>query len=196
LLVSGWRKDFGQEFPFYIVQLANFSRRGDKFAREPWGISLWSVMRESQAVIASTMPKSGLAVSIDIGDAKDIHPKNKQEVGRRLALIALAKEYGRDLECSGPVCTGMAIDGASAVLSFVHADGLAAKSGALTGVRIAGNDGRFHDAQAVVEGAKVRVSSPLVTKPVAVRYAWSNNPTCNLVNGSGLPASPFRFPMK
>jgi sialate O-acetylesterase len=196
LLASDWRKEFQQDFPFYIVQLANFSRRGDKLAREPWGVSLWSVLRESQALAASTLLKSGLVVSIDIGDAKDIHPKNKQEVGRRLALVALAKEYGHDVECSGPVCTGMEIDGATVVLSFTHADGLAAKGGALTGFCIAGSDGRFQDAEAVIKGTTVRVSAPSIRKPVAVRYAWSNNPTCNLVNASGLPASPFRFPMK
>ncbi len=196
LMVSGWRRDFDQEFPFYLVQLANFGRRGDSPASDPWRVSLWSVLRESQAIAASTIPKSGLAVSIDIGDAKQIHPTNKQEVGRRLSLIALAKEYGRDMQCSGPVCTAMKIEDASAVLSFTHAEGLAAKAGALTGFVIAGEDGHFQDAQAFIEGTSVRVSSPLVSKPVAVRYAWSNNPTCNLVNGAGLSASPFRFPMK
>ena len=196
LMVSGWRRDFDQEFPFYIVQLANFGRRGDAPASDPWRVSLWSVLRESQAIVASTMPKAGMAVTIDIGDAKQIHPKNKQDVGRRLALIALAKEYGREVEYSGPVCTGIKIEGAKAVLSFTHADGLAAKAGALIGFVIAGEDGRFQDAHAIIEGTTVRVSSPVVSKPVAVRYAWSNNPKCNLVNGAGLPASPFRFPMK
>jgi sialate O-acetylesterase len=196
LMVNGWRQDFDQEFSFYVVQLANFSRGVDAPASDPWRVSLWSVLRESQALAASTMPKSGLAVTIDIGDAKQIHPANKQEVGRRLALIALAKEYGRDVECSGPVCTGMIIEGTSAVLSFTHAEGLAAKEGALTGFVIAGEDGCFREADAIINGTTVRVSSPLVSKPVAVRYAWSNNPKCNLVNGAGLPASPFRFPMK
>jgi sialate O-acetylesterase len=196
LMVNGWRQDFDQEFPFYIVQLANFGRRGDSPASDPWRVSLWSVLRESQALAASALPKSGLAVTIDIGDPKQIHPANKQDVGRRLALIALAKEYGRDVECSGPVCTGMIIEGASAVLSFTHAAGLAAKEGTLTGFVIAGEDGRFQEAHAVINGTTVRVSSPMVSKPVAARYAWSNNPKCNLVNGAGLPASPFRFPME
>ena len=196
LMVNGWRRDFNQEFPFYVVQLANFGRRGDSPASDPWRVSLWSVLRESQAIVAATMPKSGLAVSIDIGDKGQIHPTNKQEVGRRLALIALANEYGRDMQCSGPVCTSMKIEDSSAVLSFTHAEGLASKAGALTGFVIAGEDGRFQEAKATIEGTTVRVWSSAVTKPVAVRYAWSNNPTCNLVNGAGLPASPFRFPTK
>jgi sialate O-acetylesterase len=196
LMVSDWRREFDQEFPFYIVQLANFARRGDSPASDPWRVSLWSVLRESQALAASTLPKSGLAVTIDIGDAKQIHPENKQDVGRRLALIALAEEYGRNVECSGPVCTGMKIEGDKALLSFTHAEGLAAKEGALTGFVIASEDGRFQEAQAIIKGTMVQVSSPEVSKPVAVRYAWSNNPKCNLVNSAGLPAQPFRFPMK
>ena len=196
LMVSDWRRDFDQEFPFYIVQLANFARRGDAPASDPWRVSLWSVLRESQAIAASTLPKSGLVVSIDIGDAKQIHPKNKQDVGRRLALTALAKEYGREVECSGPVCTGMKIEGDKALLSFTHAEGLAAKEGTLTGFVIAGEDGRFQEAQAIIKGTTVQVSSPEVSKPVAVRYAWSNNPKCNLVNSAGLPTQPFRFPLK
>jgi sialate O-acetylesterase len=196
LMASGWRHDFGQEFPFYIVQLANFGRRGDSPARDPWTVSLWSVLRESQTLAAETLPKSGLAVAIDIGDPKQIHPTNKQEVGRRLALNALAKEYRQKIECSGPVCTAMNIEGTSAVLSFTHAEGLTAKDGALAGFAMAGEDGNFQPAQALILGTQVRVSSPDVSKPVAVRYAWSNNPRCNLVNGAGLPASPFRFPMK
>jgi len=196
LMVGGWRRDFDQEFPFYIVQLANFARRGDSPAGDPWRVSLWSVLRESQALAASTLPKSGLAVTIDIGDAKQIHPKNKQDVGRRLALIALAKEYGQEVECSGPVCTGMKIEGDKAFLSFTHAEGLAAKEGALTGFVVACEDGRFQEAQAIIKGTTVQVSSPEVRKPVAVRYAWSNNPKCNLVNSAGLPAPPFRFPIR
>ncbi len=196
LMVNGWRQDFDQEFPFYIVQLANFGRRGDSPASDPWRVSLWSVLRESQALAASTLPKSSLAVTIDIGSPQQIHPKNKQEVGRRLALIALAKEYGRDTECSGPVCTAMKIEGDKALLTFTHAEGLAAKEGALTGFIIAGEDGRFQEAQAIIKGTTVHVSSPEVSKPVAVRYAWSNNPKCNLANSAGLPAQPFRFPLK
>jgi sialate O-acetylesterase len=195
-MVSDWRREFDEEFPFYIVQLANFARRGDSPASDPWRVSLWSVLRESQALAASTLPKSGLAVTIDIGDAKQIHPENKQDVGRRLALIALAKEYGRNVECSGPVCTGMKIEGDKALLYFTHAEGLAAKEGTLTGFVIASEDGRFQEAQAIIKGTMVQVSSPEVSKPVAVRYAWSNNPKCNLVNSAGLPAQPFRFPMK
>ena len=196
VMVSGWRRDFDQEFPVYIVQLANFGRRGDSPASDPWRVSLWSVLRESQVLAAAALSKSGLAVTIDIGDPKQIHPKNKQEVSRRLALIALGNEYGQRIEYSGPVCTTMRIEGGTVVLAFKHAAGLAAKEGALTGFVVAGEDGRFQSAQARIEGTTVRVSSPAVDKPAAVRYAWANDPECNLVNGAGLPASPFRFPVK
>ncbi len=192
-MVNGWREDFGQEFPFYIVQLAAFAKRGDSPMTKPWSQSLWSVLRESQAEAANTLSKSGLAVTIDIGDPKEIHPKNKQEVGRRLALIALAKEYGKKLECSGPVYAGVKFDGAVATLNFTHADGLAARGGgAVTGFVVAGEDGLFQPAEATIEGSTVKVSSPQVPKPVAVRYAWRGYPECNLVNAAGLPAGPFR----
>lgn len=196
LMVNGWHKDFAQEFPFYIVQLANYAKRGDSSASEPWPVSLWSVLRESQAQAAASLPKSGLAVTIDIGDPENIHPKNKQEVGRRLALVALANEYGQKLECSGPAFSTMKDEGSTAVLTFTHSEGLAAKGGALKGFVIAGEDGHFQPANAVIDGTTVRVSSPAVAKPVAVRYAWAGSPECNLVNAAGLPAGPFRSPMK
>jgi len=196
-MVKGWREDFGQEFPFYIVQLAGFAKRGDSPATDPWRVSVWSVLRESQAVAAATLPKSGLAVAIDIGDREQIHPKNKQDVGRRLALIALANEYGQKREYSGPVFSAAKFEGSTAIVSFTHADGLAAKGGgAVTGFLLAGEDGLFHPAEAKIEGTTVRLSSAKVTKPVAVRYAWAAYPECNLVNAAGLPAVPFRFPMK
>lgn len=196
-MVNGWREDFGQEFPFYIVQLAGFAKRGDSPASDPWRVSVWSVLRESQAIAATTLPKSGLAVAIDIGEAQQIHPKNKQDVGRRLALVALAKEYGQKREYSGPVFSAVKFEGPTAVVSFTHADGLAAKvGGAVTGFVIAGDDGVFQPAEATIEGNTLRVSSPKVSKPIAVRYAWAAYPDCNLVNAAGLPAVPFRYPMK
>jgi sialate O-acetylesterase len=192
-MVHGWRKDFDREFPFYLVQLANFAKRGDGPADQPWRVSLWSILRESQAQVAATLPQSGLAVAIDIGDPEDIHPKNKQEVGRRLALVALANEYGQDIEWSGPVFSTSQIQGTNVVLTFTHAAGLAARGGgAVTGFVIAGDDGLFQPAAAVIQGTTVRVSSPHVPKPVAVRYAWAGSPECNLVNSAGLPAGPFR----
>jgi sialate O-acetylesterase len=196
-MVKGWREDFGQEFPFYIVQLANYAKRGDAPAANPWRVSVWSLLRESQAEAAAKLPKSGLAVTIDIGDPENIHPKNKHDVGHRLALIALANEYGQKLEYSGPVFSAVKFEDSKAVVSFTHADGLAARGGgALTGFLIAGEDGIFWPADAEIDKKSVRLSSPKVPKPMAVRYAWAASPECNLVNSTKLPAGPFRYPMK
>jgi sialate O-acetylesterase len=137
-----------------------------------------------------------MAVIMDIDHKNKLHPDNKQEVGRRLALNALANDYGKSVEWSGPVFKAMTVEGATAVMSFDHAKGLAAKDGNLKGFVLAGDDGRFFPATAQVQGATVRVTCSQVAKPAAVRYAWANSPTCNLVNGAGLPASPFRFPLK
>lgn len=126
-MVSGWREDFCQDFPFYIVQLANFAKRGDSPVRDPWRVSVWSVLRESQAIASAKLAKSGLAVTIDIGDPQQIHPKNKQDVGRRLALVALANEYGQKREYSGPVFSGMNVEDSAVVVNFTHADGMAAR---------------------------------------------------------------------
>jgi len=136
---------------------------------------------------------SGLALAIDIGNPNDIHPQNKQEVGRRLALIALAKDYGKETEYSGPEFKRMKVDGGKVRLTFTHiAGGLVAKGDKLTGFAIAGADRKFEWADAVIDGDTVVVSSPQVPSPVAVRYAWASNPVCSLYNKSGLPASPFR----
>lgn len=143
---------------------------------------------------AQQTPHVGLIVTTDIGDAKDIHPKNKQEVGRRLGLVAEALAYGKKLAYSGPMYDGMKVEGASIRLSFTQATGgLIAKGGELTGCAIAGADKHFVWAHARIDGSTVVVSSPDVTAPVAVRYAWANNPEGNnFYNGAGLPASPFR----
>jgi sialate O-acetylesterase len=139
------------------------------------------------------LPRTAMAVTIDIGDATDIHPKNKQEVGRRLALAAEATVYYRDTEFSGPLPTGSQEEEGKVRLTFRQATGLkAANGGKLTGFAIAGEDRKFVWADADIQGDHVLVSSPQVTKPVAVRYAWADNPQCNLVNAAGLPASPFR----
>jgi hypothetical protein len=133
------------------------------------------------------------AVTIDIGDAKDIHPKNKLDVGERLALVALAKVYGRKLEYSGPVYRRMKVEGERVRLTFDHAGGgLLAKGGALKGFAVAGEDGRFVWAEASIEDDEVVVWSPQVKRPAAVRYGWADNPEGNLYNRAGLPASPFR----
>ncbi|HTL57808.1 MAG TPA: sialate O-acetylesterase [Candidatus Limnocylindrales bacterium] len=188
-MIRDWRAHFGVgDFPFYIVQLAAFQ----PVAPDPRD-SEWAELREAQALTAKTVGHCGLAVAIDIGDASDIHPKNKAEVGRRLALCALADTYRKEGESSGPWYKGMKKDGNRIRLSFNHVDGgLAAKGADLQGFAIAGEDRKFVWATAVIDGNTVVVSSPHITKPVAVRYAWDINPVCNLYNQAGLPAVPFR----
>lgn len=188
-LIQDWRRAWGRgDFPFLFVQLANFM----KTLPEP-SESAWAELREAQSM-ALSLPKTGMAVAIDIGEADDIHPKNKQEVGRRLALAALAIAYGKDVVYSGPLYESMSIEGNRIRLRFKHVDGgLVAKDGeGLKGFAIAGEDRKFVWAEARIEGDTVVVSSPQVPNPVAVRYAWADNPVCNLYNRAGLPASPFR----
>jgi len=183
LLVSDWRDRWGREMPFAWVQLPNFQRPGEG----------WLLVQEAQ-LKALRLPATGMAITIDIGDAKDIHPKNKQDVGLRLAMWALGEVYGRkDVATSGPLPAGCEVKGSQVVLSFTHADGgLVARGGELKGFEIAGEDRQWAPAQARIEGDKVVVSNPQVEKPAAVRYAWKTVPDCNLANARGLPASPFR----
>ena len=188
-MISDWRHRFGVgEFPFYIVQLAAFQDISP-LPRE----NNWAELREAQALTAKNLRHCGLAVATDIGNAKDIHPKNKAEVGRRLALVALAKDYGKKIDYSGPWYKSMQVRGDSIRLAFDHLDGgLVAQGGNLKGFAIAGEDHNFVWAKAVIEGNNVIVSSPEVLKPVAVRYAWDINPIGNFFNQAGLPAVPFR----
>jgi sialate O-acetylesterase len=188
-MIKDWRNHFEVgAFPFYIVQLAAFMST----APEP-GDNEWAELREAQALTAKKVPHSGLAVAIDIGDAKDIHPKDKLDVGRRLALSALANTYGKKIEYSGPWYKSMKVTDRGICLSFDHVGGgLVAKGEKLTGFAIAGEDQKFVWADAVIDGSNIFVSSPKVAKPVAVRYAWDANPVCNLYNKAGLPAVPFR----
>ena len=183
LLVNDWRMRWGEEFPFAWVQLPNFTREGDD----------WPLVREGM-LKTLRLPRTGMAITVDIGDPTNIHPQNKQEVGKRLALWALGDVYGRKvIATSGPLPAGHEVRGSEIVLSFKHANaGLKAKEGALKGFVIAGEDKKWTPAQAVIQGDKIIVSSGDVKKPLAVRYAWSGNPGCNLYNGAGLPASPFR----
>lgn len=185
-LIRGWREAWGQgEFPFYWVQLAGYIwERPDPE---------WAELREAQTLTLS-LPATGQALAIDLGESRDIHPKNKQEVGRRLALIALDRTYGRPTVYSGPVFRAVRFGDGRAVVSFDHADGgLVARDGALRSFEIAGADRVFVPAEAVVSGDTVIVSAAGISEPVAVRYAWANFPEgCNLYNGSGLPACPFR----
>ena len=187
-MIQDWRKQWGQEFPFLFVQLANY------MARKPDpGDSAWAELREAQAMTLS-LPKTGMAVIIDIGDGKNIHPTNKQDVGKRLALAAEGIAYGKELEFSGPMYDSMAVEGNAIRVKFKHiGGGLEAKGGgALTGFAIAGEDKKWVWATAKIDGESIIVSNEKVEKPVAVRYAWADNPDCNLYNKAGLPASPFR----
>ena len=188
LMIQNWRNDWGQgNFPFYFVQLANFREVED----EP-GESDWAELREAQS-LALSLPNTGQAVIIDIGEADDIHPKNKQDVGRRLARIALARTYGRKMTFSGPTYEGMSVENGKIRLTFGHTgSGLVAPRGKVQGFAIAGPDSQFKWAEAEIEGEDVVVWNEGVKKPVAVRYGWANNPVCNLYNKAGLPASPFR----
>ena len=195
-MILGWRYEFARaqdipreegEFPFLFVQLANYFPRRD----EPTD-SYWAQVREAQLGTLE-VPRTGMAVAIDIGEANDIHPRNKQEVGRRLALSALAQVYFQEMEYSGPLYGGMQIEEDRIRLNFSNSEGLKSKDGGpIKGFAIAGEDQKFVWADAKLEGDHVVISSPKVKAPVAVRYGWADNPDCNLVNAAGLPASPFR----
>lgn len=191
LLIHSWRTIWHKpDMPFGIVQLANFTAPQP----EP-GDNAWARLRDAQLNTFETVPHTGLAVTIDIGEANNIHPKNKQEVGRRLALWAMATVYGRDdLVWSGPIYKAMRIEDGKVYLSFDHAeDGLKTSDGkAPAEFAIAGADGKFVWAKAKVDGDQVVVWNPDVPEPVTVRYAWAANPDkANLTNAAGLPASPF-----
>jgi sialate O-acetylesterase len=179
-MIRAWRKAWEQgDFPFLYVQLPNWQGGND-----------WPVIRESMLKSLST-PNTGMAVTIDIG--KSLHPKNKQDVGKRLGLMALDIAYGQQIVSSGPLYKSMKIDGSRIILSFASVGGgLVAKDGELKGFEMAGRDRNFVDAGAEIEGDRVVVESGRVAKPVAVRYGWAKDPDCNLYNKEGLPASPFR----
>lgn len=179
-MIADWRARWGQgDFPFLFVQIA------------PHG-GMSPEIREAQFLTLARSPNTAMAVTTDVGDAKDIHPTRKRPVGERLALAARHLAYGEELEYSGPLYQSLRISGAKVELSFSHADGLAAKDGLLTGFTIAGADKKFVPAKAEIRNHQVIVWSDEVPTPVAVRYGWANVPEVNLVNGAGLPASPFR----
>jgi sialate O-acetylesterase len=188
-LIRDWRRRWNQEdFPFLFVQLANFMPVKDQPIEDSW-----AELREAQLLTLSE-PNTGMAVAIDIGDADDIHPKNKQEVGRRLALNALKMAYGQDICASGPIYENMQIENEKIRLTFSKiADGLIIENGKdLKGFAIAGEDRVFRWAEAEIDGDTVILWHPQIKDPVAARYAWASNPICNLYNSAGLPASPFR----
>jgi sialate O-acetylesterase len=187
VMIRDWRAAWGLgDFPFLFVQLANF--RATK--PEP-SESDWAELREAQAMGLGE-PNTGMAVAIDIGEAGDIHPKNKQEVGRRLALVARAVAYReRGVVYSGPRLLGCRFDGARVVADFDQ-DLSTIDAEAPRGFAIAGEDRDFHWAAGRIEGRRITLSCPDVPKPVALRHAWAHNPECNLVNAQRLPAAPFR----
>lgn len=188
LLINDWRAKWGYSFPFYFVQLPNYRQQ----QTDPGESSNWAGIREAQ-LNALHLERTGMAVTIDIGEAGNIHPKDKENVGKRLALVALAKTYGKDVEYSGPLYQDYHIEGNKIRLSFSHYEGMKTSDGeSLKGFCIAGPDHKFYFADAVIDGNTIRVSSINVPFPVSVRYAWANNPVCNLTNAYCLPASPFR----
>ncbi len=183
-LVTSWRTLWSDEVPFAWVQLPNY-RDSDSES--------WPRIRESMMKVLA-LPKTGMAITLDIGDPKDIHPKNKQDVGLRLSYWALDSVYGRKVAAtSGPLPAGSKVEGSAIRVSLKHAAGLKTRDGtAPRGFRIAGADKVWKPASARIEGNEIIISSPEVAAPVAARYAWAENPDCNLVNGAGLPSTSFR----
>ena len=185
-LITSWRRHFAQPDLFFLwAQLANHNG-GDPVATN------WAVLRDAQTA-ALSLPHTGQALAIDIGDPNDYHPRNKQELARRLALVARAKLYDAGIDHSGPVFAGMTREGNTLRVRFHHAGpGLTARNKLLQSFQIAGVNRVYHRATARIERDTVVVSAPEVREPVAVRYAWYNAPEANLYNGAGLPAVPFR----
>ena len=188
-MIQDWRDRWGLgDFPFLFVQLANFMAP----QQNPVEAQTWPELREAQHQTLS-LPNTGEAVIIDIGEADDIHPRNKKDVGHRLALAALKVAYGQDVGHSGPSYRGMTREGNTIRLHFDHVGGgLVARGGMLQGFAVAGADRRFVWADATIDGETIVVSSPSVAEPEAVRYAWADNPLISLYNAEGLPATPFR----
>lgn len=186
-LITDWRRQWRSNFPFYFVQLANFME-----SKKIQPNSEWAALREAQTK-ALKLDQVGMAVTIDIGLADDIHPKNKQEVGRRLALLALAGSYGKNVSSSAPVFQNYIIKGDKMELDFGQKqDGFKIKDTTLKGFTIAGPDRVFYSAEAMVQNGKIIVSSPKVSVPLAARYGWADNPDCNLYGENRLPVAPFR----
>jgi sialate O-acetylesterase len=189
MLINDWRQRWQQgNLPFLFVQLANFMETKPLPSE-----SDWAELREAQTLTLS-LPNTGMACAIDIGEGNDIHPKNKQDVGFRLALLANKIAYKKNDIASGPMYKGYRKEGNRMRISFKNTgSGLSTKDGKeITGFAIAGNDQKFYWAKAIREGNSIVVYSDKVSNPEAVRYAWADNPECNLINAEGLPAPPFR----
>jgi sialate O-acetylesterase len=194
-MIQSWRDAWNQdgparEFPFLIVSLANFQD-----PRSEPGDSDWAELREAQTITAN-LPNNGQALAIDLADPenpRDIHPRNKQDVGKRLALVALGKTYGKPVVYEGPTFESLKVENGKVRIKFKSADGLKTKDGEpVKGFAVAGEDRKWHWAEGKIEGDSVVLSSDKVSQPVAVRYAWAHNPPTNLYNAAGLPAVPFR----
>lgn len=189
-LIDDWRTRWNDPTLYFAyVQLPRFARE-QKLPSEPaaWGVVVREEMRKSASI-----PYTAMAVTIDMGGVTDGHPTNKADYARRLSLLALHDVYGKaDVAARGPLFRSAKRDGATMVLTFDHAEALRAASGKLTGFAIAGDDRKFHWAEARIIDGKVVVASKDVAEPAAVRYGWASNPNCNLTNEAGLPASPFR----
>ncbi|MEN1679261.1 MAG: sialate O-acetylesterase [Planctomycetota bacterium] len=193
-MIQAWRDAWRQpSMPFYWVQLADFRTE----TSEPVE-SQWAELREAQTMTLDRLDNTGQAVIIDIGEASDIHPRNKTEVGNRLARIALARDYDQKVAYASPRFDSMVVEGGKAIVSFkdISQRLKAVDAKQVQGFELAGDNGKFVAAEAKVrEDNRVEVSSPTVAKPVAVRYAWADNPVCNLYDATGLPVTPFRYPV-
>ena len=188
-LIGDWRGQFNAPMPFYIVQLAGFMAPDEAPQNDDW-----PRLRAAQMQTAQTIPDTGIVITTDIGDERDIHPKNKQDVGLRLALVALAKTYGQKVESSGPTVQSVTPRGESVRVTFDHAGGgLQLKGDATRVFAVAGADRNWFWATPRIEGNRVILTSPVVPRPIYVRYAWSNLPRATLSNGAGLPAPPFQI---
>ncbi len=194
-LITSWRDAWGQgdpstgsgqDFPFLVVQLPNFKNQ-----------RFWPITREAQARVARELPNVGLAITIDVGESGDIHPKEKLTVAKRVAMVAKKMAYGLDVPHSGPVFRSMGVEGSKVIIRFDHlAGGLVTKGDMLEGFEVAGGDGKFVPARAAIEGETVVLSADGVATPKAVRYAWANDPKCTLYNKADLPAAPFEAKQK
>ena len=191
-LIQSWRASWGLgEFPVYVVQLPNY---GPPPPGPGAGDTRWPELREGQLLVSEQLPNVGMAVTIDVGLGDNLHPPDKLDVGRRLALLALERTYGKPGESSGPLFRSATVEGGKMRLVFSHlGGGLVTKDGPLRQFIVAGADRKWFKADAVIDGDTIVISSSDVSIPVAVRYAWAGNPEgCNLYNKTGLPASPFR----
>ena len=187
-LIKDWRKKFDTPLPFYIVQLAGFMAPDD-FPQSDG----WPLLRAAQMQTAQTIPNTGIAITTDVGDEKDIHPKNKQDVGLRLALAALVQTYGKKNECTGPTVAFVSPKGDAVTVAFNHAGGgLTLQGDANRVFAVAGADRNWFWATPRIDGSRVVLTSPQVEKPLYVRYGWSNLPRATLYNGAKLPAPPFQ----